>query len=73
MGGARALRFAERLRLSSTYSVAGGWTMAAFLKCARLAREEAGTAAKSRNLLKEDRFWAGLLCATAVFMLFYFI
>ena len=28
MGGARALRFAERLRLSSTYSVAGGWTMA---------------------------------------------
>ena len=28
MGGARALRFAERLRLSSTPSVAGGWTMA---------------------------------------------
>ena len=28
MGGARALRFAERLRLSSTSSVAGGWTMA---------------------------------------------
>ena len=28
MGGARALRFAERLRLSRTLSVAGGWTMA---------------------------------------------
>ena len=28
MGGALALRLAERLRLSSTDSVAGGWTMA---------------------------------------------
>ena len=28
MGGALALRFAERLRLSRTFSVAGGWTMA---------------------------------------------
>ena len=28
MGGARARRLAERLRLSSTSSVAGGWTMA---------------------------------------------
>jgi len=26
----------------------------------------------SGNVLLEDRFWAGLLCATAVFMLFYF-
>ena len=28
MGGALALRLAERLRLSRTFSVAGGWTMA---------------------------------------------
>ena len=28
MGGARALRFAERLRLSRTFSAAGGGTMA---------------------------------------------
>jgi len=53
--------------------VAGGWTLGAFLKCAKLARAEAGKDAASGGLLKEDRFWAGLLCATAVFMLFYFI
>ena len=53
--------------------VAGAWTFAAFLKCAKLARAEAGNEAEAGALWKEDRFWAGLLCATAVFMLFYFI
>ncbi len=53
--------------------IGAGWTLAAFLKCAQLARAEAGDAAGTGSLWKEDRFWAGLLCATAVFMLFYFV
>lgn len=55
--------------------IAGGWTLAAFLKCALMAMAESrdGDGEASVNLLKEDRFWAGLLCATAVFMLFYFV
>jgi SSS family solute:Na+ symporter len=52
--------------------IAGGWTLAAFLLCAFRAMKESPDQGAT-NLLKEDRFWAGLLCATAVFMLFYFV
>ena len=52
---------------------AGGWTLAAFLKCAMAAIAEGSEGDESKSLFKEDRFWAGLLCATAVFMLFYFV
>ncbi|MEM8956094.1 MAG: sodium/solute symporter, partial [Verrucomicrobiota bacterium] len=58
--------------------VAAVVTFSAFLVAAvsAVARAQAGVASHDDCqpvLWKEDRFWGGLLCATAVFMMFYFI
>ncbi|MCA9268788.1 MAG: hypothetical protein KDA41_09975, partial [Planctomycetales bacterium] len=62
--------------------VAGAWTWLMFLDAAIVAvvRSQVSSlnsaddreGASAGSLLEEDRFWGGLLCAVAVFMLFYF-
>ncbi len=53
--------------------LAAAWTWAIFLLPAvKEARVEGGTFAPILPLLRQDRFWAGLLAAAAVFMMYYF-
>ncbi len=61
--------------------IAGAWTWLMFLDAAiiavissQVAKSSGGDDSGSRgeSLLEEDRFWGGLLCGVAVFMLFYF-
>jgi hypothetical protein len=44
--------------------IGSAWTWSMFIDTA--------LKAKDGNLLKDDKFWGGLLAACAVFMLFYF-
>jgi len=53
--------------------IAAAWTWAMFLASARSAiRHAKNSAAGPRSLLTEDRTWAGLLAATAIFMLYHY-
>ena len=58
--------------------LAAAWTFGLFLRGARASvarrRDEDPAASQSTAvlLLTEDRFWAGLLCGLAMFMMFYF-
>jgi len=59
--------------------IAGGFAWALFIKAALTAMREAAARAvageevdSGRTLWTEDRFWAGLLCAVALWMMFYF-
>jgi hypothetical protein len=62
--------------------IAGAWTWLMFLDAAIIAvissqvaksGGEDDSGARGESLLEEDRFWGGLLCGVAVFMLFYFM
>jgi hypothetical protein len=56
--------------------VASAWTFAMFLiialRAIRKAKDGTALEGSTTNLLLEDRFWAGLLAACAIFMIFYF-
>ncbi len=54
--------------------LAAGWTWALFLRSAWTNMKREGVAELSAStLVKEDRFWGGLLAACAIYMLFYFV
>jgi len=58
---------------SSAAWLAAAWTWAVFiLPAVKGARAEGKTVASILPLLGQDRFWAGLLAAAAVFMMYYF-
>jgi len=54
------------------------WTMIMFLRMAKTSinRRTASAETPTRSLplmwITEDRFWAGLLCSWAIFMMYYF-
>ena len=52
--------------------VAAGWTWMMFLDNVLKIMLKAAGKRRAYSLLKEDRFWGGLLAACAVFMLYYF-
>ena len=52
--------------------VAAVWTWVMFLDNVLKMMLKAASKGRAYSLLKEDRFWGGLLAACAVFMLFYF-
>jgi Na+/proline symporter len=53
--------------------LAAGWTLAVFIPAAlRNALAEAKAAVGLLPLVRQDRFWAGVLAAAAVFMMYYF-
>ena len=52
--------------------IAALWTWVMFLDSVFKSLLHAATRGRAYSLLKEDRFWGGLLAACAVFMLFYF-
>lgn len=53
--------------------LAAGWTWFLFIKAARdNLRKAAEKGEEGLSIFGEDRFWGGLLAATAVFMMFYF-
>ena len=53
--------------------LAAGWTLAVFVPAAvRSARSEEKATILVLALLRQDRFWAGVLAAAAVFMMYYF-
>lgn len=53
--------------------IAAGWVLMLFVAAAQTAfRKQNGGTVTALGLLSEDRTWAGLLVATAVFMLYYF-
>ena len=49
--------------------IAALWTFGCFLKSAQ---ETAKTEGTDANIVKQDRFWAGLLAACAIFMMYYY-
>ena len=55
--------------------LAAVWVWTLFIVAARNAVRRARTSSDgdaATNLLAEDRFWAGGLCAAAIFMMFYY-
>ena len=63
----------ERLAPSSAAWLAAAWTLAVFvLAAAGRVRAEGHSLTSILPLLRHDRFWAGLLAAAAVFMMYYF-
>jgi hypothetical protein len=52
--------------------VAAGWTWLMFLDNVLKMMLKAAGKGRAYSILKEDRFWAGLLAACAIFMLYYF-
>ncbi len=53
--------------------LAAGWTLAAFVPAALgSARAEEKGPTSLLPLVRQDRFWAGVLAAAAVFMMYYF-
>lgn len=52
--------------------VAAGWTWLMFLDNVFKMMLKAAGRGRAYSILKEDRFWAGLLAACAIFMLYYF-
>ena len=52
--------------------VASAWTWLMFLDAALKTPLSAASKGRAHSLIREDKFWGGLLAACAVFMLFYF-
>lgn len=52
--------------------VAGVWTFMMFMDSLFKVVLTAAAKGRAYSLLREDRFWAGLLAASAVFMMYYF-
>jgi len=52
--------------------IASAWTWLMFLDAALKTLLSAAAKGRAHSLLREDKFWGGLLAACAVFMLFYF-
>ena len=52
--------------------VASTWTWLMFLDAALKTPLSAASKGRAHSLIREDKFWGGLLAACAVFMLFYF-
>ena len=63
----------ESLTPTAAGLIAAGWVFMLFVVAARTAlAQKEGREVSAFGLLTEDRTWAGLLIATAVFMLYYF-